>query len=459
MSLLFLNGLMPERHGGFIRALGSRHVLAGTRLQSLAGEPGLRLLDYPDERQLASSPWLAGLGALVEARTRELAASLAGDLAATQAATQSATHAAAGLAAPPDEHEIAELVRPRVERLLRDELRFRAFADQHAVDMVISGSDFSSHSRVVARVARRLGLPTLDIEHGFFFSRLAGDWCRVHGRMPLLFASEHVNLDNALEKELFEHEQALFPRHDPAESVAFLDLGTPVDTVATQELPREQALARLGLDPSRPQVLLGGSWIEARTANMLLGAQVDAIDLWEDLFRSLAASALGRRAQLTIKLHPADCRPDVLPGVKAACADLARRHGLPAPLVLPDSLAEAMSACDVVVSLSFSSILYDAFLMGRPSVVAFPRYLRFGEGEDWLRGSTLPLRAGVCEATVDGADAWRRVEAFLEPGRRARFARDREAFAARYGLRDRTVAAKSAAILDWIEQRLAVGAG
>lgn len=457
MSLLFLNGLMPERHGEFIRALGRRHTLAGTRLRSLTGEPGLSLIDYLDDGWLAAAPPATGseapgaLDARIEARTRELAASLAADL----AATQSDAH----LAAAPDEREIAALVRPRVARLVQDESRFLAFAAAHPVDLVISGSDFSSHSRPIARAARRLGLPTLDLEHGFFFSRLTGDWCRVHGRMPLLFASEHVNLDNALEKELLEHEQALFPRCDAAASATFLDLGTPIGTVATQELPREQALARLGLDPSRPQVLLGGSWIEARTVNMLLGAQVDAMDLYDDLFRSLAARELGRRAQLTVKLHPADCRPDVLPGVKAAWAALARRHGLPAPLVLADSLAEAMSACDVLMTPSFSSILYDAFLMGKPSVVVLPRHLRFGEGEAWLRDSTLPLRAGVCEATIDGEDAWRRVEAFLEPGRRERFARDREAFSRRYDLRDRPVAEKSAAILAWIERRLAVPAG
>jgi hypothetical protein len=449
VSLLFLNGLMPERHGGFLRALGRHHTLTGTCVPALAGEPGLQLIDYLDDRRLPSL--LADLVPRVAAGTRELAASLAIELAATQTD--------AGLAAAPDEREIAELVRPRVFRLVQEELRFRAFVAEHPVDMVLSGSDFSSHSRVIARTARRLGIPTLDIEHGFFFNRLTGDWCRVHGRMPLLFTSEHVNLDNALEKELFEYEQTLFPRHDPAEEVSFLALGTPIDTVATQEMPREQALAALGLDPARPQVLLGGSWIEARTVNMLLGAQVDAMDLYEELFASLAAREFGRRAQLTIKLHPADCRGDVLPGVQAAYTQLARRHGLPAPLILSDSLAEAMSACDVLVTPSFSSILYDAFLMGKPSVIVFPRYLRFGEGEAWLRESTLPLRAGVCEATADGDDAWRRVEAWLEPERRARFARDHAAFSRRYGLGDRPVAEKSAAILDWIEQRLAVRAG
>lgn len=78
--------------------------------------------------------------------------------------------------------------------------------------------------------------------------------------------------------------------------------------MATHALPCDQARAKLGLDPERIQVLIGGSWIEARNVQMLLGAQIDIMDTYEDLFRSLAAGTFRHRLQLTIKLHPADCR-------------------------------------------------------------------------------------------------------------------------------------------------------
>ena len=446
MSLLFLNGLMPERHGQLIRTLGRGHVLAGTRLESLAGDPDLRIIDYLDERRLAASPLLADLEANLAAQTRVLAGSLSADLAAIARGAQPA--------APLDEPEIAEAVRPRVARLLMDELRFLAFVQEHPVDMVLSGSDFGSHSRVVARTARRLGIPTLDIEHGFFFSRLAGAWCRVRGRMPLLFTSAFVNVDNELEKQLLEHEQAQFPRHHADEEVQFLALGTPIDTVASQGVPRLEAIHALGLDPERVQVLVGSSWIEARYVQMLLGAQVDTMDAWEDLFASLARTDFRHRLQLTIKLHPADCRPDVLPHVTSALESMARGHGLEPPLILSEALADALSACDVLLTMSFTSILYDAFLLGKPSVAIVPRYLRPGDGQDWRLNCTLPLQARVCEATTDGADAWRRVESWLEPGRQEQFARDREAFSRKYGLKDRPVQDKCEAILAWVEAQL-----
>lgn len=453
MSVLFLNGLMPERHECFIRTLGRAHTLAATRWGALAGDPTLRRLDYPDDSLLRGTPGLATLLERVDEQVRVLADSLAADLGANPLTP----HAGRPLSTA----EVEGLVRPRVERLLLEELRFCRFAEAHAVDMVVSGSDFASHSRLIARTARAQGIPTLDIEHGFFFSRLADEWSRVHGRMPLMFTSEYVNLDNALEVELLAREQEAFPPADPAHRVKYLGLGTPIDTVARQGLPREQALATLGLDPARLQVLLGGSWIEARSVQKLLGAQVDMMDLYEDLFRSLAASDLRDRLQLMIKLHPADTRPDVLPGVARALAALAVACGLPRPLLLADHLAEAMSACDILMATSFSSVLYDAFMMGKPSLVVFPRYLVLGDGDGdgWRTTCTRPVQAGVCEVAADGADAWRRVAQWLEPSRRERFERDRAALSRRYGLVDRPVQEKCDAIAAWIEARLAARPG
>ncbi|MBK7047622.1 MAG: hypothetical protein IPH48_14180 [bacterium] len=447
MSLIFLNGLMPERHGQFMRELGRVHTLAGTRMGALADNPDVTTIAYYDDRRLQAPAVIQDLESRVAEQTAILATNLATDMGA---GIQSPL---AG--APLSAREIAEVVRPRVARVLLEELRFRTFVRDHPVAMVISGSDFASHSRVIARTARQLGIRTLDLEHGFFFNRVTGDDCRVRGRMPLLFASEYVVVDNDLEKEQLEYEQTRFPGLDAGQEPRFLSLGTPVDTVATHALPCDQARAKLGLDPERIQVLIGGSWIEARNVQMLLGAQIDIMDTYEDLFRSLAAGTFRHRLQLTIKLHPADCRPEVRPNVTAALEAMASRYGLPHPLILADSLAEAVSACDVLLTMSNSSILYDAFLMGKPTVVLFPRYLVTSDREGWRQDSTMTLRAGVCEVATDGADAWRRIESWLEPERRRQFARDHEAFSHRYGLWDRPVAEKCSAILAWIDQQLA----
>jgi hypothetical protein len=443
LSTIFLNGLMPDRHSLFIRRLAARHTVAGTHLDGLTDLRAGRFLDYAADRDLMRSPLAEGFEGRLAEQIRILAGNLAADLRSSPVGP--------GPDWRLDPAFIEESLRPRVTALLTQDLRFRVFAQQHPVDLVVSGSDYASHSRVIALAARDMGLPTLNLEHGFFFNQIASEHRLPRGRMPLIFASEYVNLDNDLEKEWFEQERARFPHQD----LRFLSLGTPVDSVASQALSRSEATAALGLNPDKVQVMLAGSWLEARSAQALVAAQVDTVDLYENLFRSLAADDFRHRMQLTIKLHPADARPDVLPGVVAGLADLADDCGLVRPLILSDRLPEVLGAADVVLALGYSSVLYDAFLLGKPSVAVFPRVLAHSDKPDWMTRSTAPQRAGVSVATTDGAEAWRLAQAWLEPERQRRFAADHLAFSDRYGLRQRTPTQKCDAVIGWIEQQLA----
>lgn len=442
MSTIFLNGLMPDRHGFFIRRLAGRHTVAGTHLEGLTDLPVGQVIDYAAERGMMRSPLAAGLDRRIDEQLRLLVESLAADLRFSPVGP--------GPDWRLDPRFIQESLRPRVIDLVTQDLRFRDFVQHHPVDLVISGSDYASHSRAIALAAREMGLPTLDLEHGFFFNQIASEYRHARGRMPLIFASEYVNLDNDLEREWFEEERARLPHQD----TRFLSLGTPVDSVASRTLSRSEATAALDLDPDKVQVMLAGSWLEARSVQALVAAQIDTMDLYEDLFRSLAADDFRHRLQLTIKLHPADARPDVLPGVVAGMAALAEDCGLARPLIRSDRLPEVLGAADVVLALGYSSVLYDAFLLGKPSVVLFPRILTHSDEPDWTTRSTAPQRAGLSVATTSGAEAWRLAQQWLEPERRRRFAADHRAFSERYGLWPRTVEQKSDAVILWIEQQL-----
>jgi hypothetical protein len=443
MSTIFLNGLMSDRHGLFIRRLAARHMVAGTHLEGLADLPVGQVIDYAADLGMMHSPLAEGFDLRLVEQIRILAENLAADLRASPVGP--------GPDWQMDPEFIEESLRPRVTELVTQDLRFRVFTQHHPVDLVVSGSDYASHSRVIALAAREMGIPTLNLEHGFFFNQIASEYRHARGRMPQIFASEYVNLDNDLEKEWFEQERSRFPHQD----TRFLSLGTPVDSVASRTLSRSEATAALGLDPDKVQVMLAGSWLEARSAQMLVAAQVDTVDLYEDLFRSLAADDFRHRLQLTIKLHPADARPDVLPWVVAGLADLAEGCGLVRPLILSDRLPEVLGAADVVLALGYSSVLFDAFLLGKPSVAVFPRVLAHSDKPDWMTRSTAPQRAGVSVATTDGAEAWRLAQGWLEPERQRRFAADHQAFSDRYGLQLRTPAQKCDAVIGWIEQQLA----
>jgi len=442
MKTLFLNGLMPERHGRFIRRLAEKYILTGTRLGEFQADPAINTIDYGIDLPTPDSALAA---AQVQEQTRILAADIAADISVSPLGPPTGWQLGT--------QEIEKNIRPRVVRLLLQEIHFRAFLAQHPVDMVISGADYSGQARIIARLARRLGLPTLDLEHGFFFNSFAPDYRRPKGHMPTFFASEYVNLDNELEKKLVREELSLYPD----QGTTFLALGTPVETVAAHGVPRDEALAALGLDGQKTQVLLVGSWHEARSLQKLVTAQVNAINGFEDLFRSLARRPFHQRMQLVIKLHPADAHPEVIDGVHAGLLQMAECCGIDRPLIKTDMLPEVLSASDVVVAMGHSSVLYDAFLLGKPTVTFFPGLTAYPDRPDWGRESTLPQLARVSVGTDDGTEVWRHVEAWLEPERRAQFDRDRETFSREYDLRCRTVDQKCDRILAWIAGQLGAG--
>ncbi len=447
MKTIFLNGLMPERHGHFVRRLAARHTIAGTRLPDLEGVPDLNLLPFETGEDISAEIAAADIPRRLEEETRRLVDCLQEDL------THSPQGRDGGIRLDPQ--YVQQTLRGKVAQVLLMDLKFRLFARQYPVDLVISGSDYAVQARPIALCARRLGIPTLNLEHGFFFSRTAPDFVRRRGWLPPFFASEFVNVENAMEAELLSRELEVFGLPAPR----FLTLGTPIESVADQSLARSEALAALGLDASRTQVLLIGSWIEARSVQRLLAGQLESMRIYHDLFAELARREYRHRMQLVIKLHPAEARPDVFPGIQAGLTRMATDCGLPAPLILADRLPEAMAAADLLITTGLSSVQYDAFLMGKPSITVFPPSIIRCVPREWFTGGTRPLEFGVCEGVTSAAEAWDRAEAFQEETRRARFQADSRAFADRYGLGNTPLDDKCDAILDWIEGLPASGTG
>ena len=442
MKTIYINGLMRERCGDFLNRLAGRFRVVGEGLRPLTQAPHLHFVDPGAGREKPAEAEVQEQARSVIRQTEELAAHLAADL------KQAGLCPDAGWQVP------AEVIRndllPRVNVLMRRERLFRDYHARHGVDLVISGSDYGGHSRPVALAARELGVPTLNLEHGFFFSRFQSWLIEDKAFLPTLFVSEYANLDNALEVAGFAREAEDYPHL----GTRFLDLGTPVESVADQDLDRAAALQSLDLPDGRPRVLILGSWIEARAMNSLVQGQLDTMAAYEDLFRSLARHPRAGEVDLLIKLHPAEGHPQVFPGVQAALADLARQAGLPPPRVYKDNLPELLSVCDVVVTMGFSSVLFDAFQLDRPAVVLVLPFLAPSRQAGWQERISIPLRAGVMAAVETGEEVWSRVFAGLDPQERERLQQARAKLRERYGLEYRPVQEKSAAILAWIENLL-----
>ncbi len=441
MKTIFLNGVMLDRCAVFVNRLARRYRVAAPGLSS--GDPALNLMDSLAVAGPPTDAQKADTARRMEEQTSALAASLADDLTAV------APSFAPGWQVP--RAMVQQDLQPRVEKILGDELAFRNFVARQPVDLVISGSDYSSHSRVTAMVAREMGIPTLNLEHGFFFMRFRYQGEGPRGVLPTVFTSEYANLDNPLEVDVFRQRAAAVPHL----STRYLALGTPVATVAGTPLDPARARQTLELTGERKRVLVLGSWIEARAVHSMVQGQLDMMDLYEDLLGSLGQSELGREVELLIKVHPVEGHPQVFPGVRAALLRMAERHGLPAPRVFNDRLPELLTVCDTVVSLGFSSVLFEAFQLEKPSIVMVPRFLQPTHVEGWQTSICAPLEEKVVAVADDGAMACALVAASLEPGAREQHAAAVARFKQRHGLNFPSVEQKSEAIIDWIDDLLA----
>ena len=442
MKTIFINGLMPERSQVFLRHLARSFHIIGHGLGSLQNEPGLHISDPFSITRVFSSQEAQELKARIDEEVIVLEQQLTADIRAV-------AHGPAENWTLPD-GDIRNSLLTRVSILLKQEQYFKALHAKQPIDMVISGADYGSHSRVTASTARQLGIPTLNLEHGFFFNQIRWVFSEVKGHMPMFFTSEFVNLDSMMEVELFEELLANFPD----QGTTFLGLGTPVDTVAGQAISRDEACRQLGIDPQKTVVTLMGRWIEARSLNNLVRGQVDTINTFESLFATLAKSEFRHNVEVLIKLHPAEARPNVLPGIQACLENMADEYGLPAPRVFGDRLPEVLSAANLVASIGFSSVLYDAFQLGKPSIVLMPPFLIPSPHPDWRSRGNIPLAAGVMEVADDAADLWRRAVDWLTPERLKKLDGDVEKLTNKYQLQHNTVEEKSRNIVQWLQEYL-----
>lgn len=442
MKTIYLNGVMLDRCSEFVGMLARRFQVAAPGLELLRENPDLQVINALTAVEKRSADDVQARSRNMERHSAELMEQVRLDLTSL------------GLASVADQALASQEVRKdlvtRTARVLDLEDGFRRFHAAHPVDMVISGSDYGSHSRSVVMAAKELGVPTLNIEHGFYFMRADWDLADGPGYLPTLFLSDFANLDNGLEKEVLSREADSFPHLE----TRFLDLGTPVDTVFDPGLDAKTSAAALGLQEGRIRVLMLGTWIEARAMNSMVMGQADIIDTYEDVIRSLAGSENGHKIDLIIKVHPVDAHPEVFPGVKAGLEKMATSCGLPIPLVLNDRLSEALAACDGVITQGFSSVLLDVFHRGKPAVVFLPPFL---VPTGWANGEKkrcVPLRENMVTVAMNGKEAWDQVLAGMQPKNQEAFRQARAELIQKYNLEYQTVSQKSEKIVNWLEEYL-----
>jgi len=225
---------------------------------------------------------------------------------------------------------------------------------------IVLGHDTIPVGRAAALVARRLGVRTVHVPHAILpRPRVAAPWQGARVYADVVCAAG-------------EFSRAQYVGHG-ARPDAVVVTGAPRWDVhaggdaGARARCRAETAAALGIDPARPTVVFGPSWIERSTANASQHVQ-GALAVFQGV---LAAVARRPDVQLVVKLHPGELTRPGLDVARLARGYLgvARRAGVERIVLTGGHRAALVATADVLVGVN-SNLCLEAMLCGRAVVNA-----------------------------------------------------------------------------------------
>lgn len=328
---------------------------------------------------------------------------------------------------------------------------FRALLRTTRVDLLVGAADYSVYNRPVVLEARRQGIPTLDVQHSFIAAVWEADVCAERFPPFCPFISDFVNLDNDVEREVWQTHADAAPngRH-----VTFLTNGTPNDVSCLAALSREEARTQLGLRLDSNVVTVAGSWSEARRPTMTVLGPLGELAYFEGAFRGLAALQGTIALEVVVKLHPAYASDAIFDGARAYLENLAERTGLARPSILCTHTPEVLAASDLLVAPGCSSLLWEGLMTGVPGLVCLQPHELHVYRRERLNRSNVLFREGLLRYVFDDEELAAAVRDGLAPENRRRHAAIWERLRRERDLRVKTAEEKSRRLCDWIEAYL-----
>ncbi len=331
---------------------------------------------------------------------------------------------------------------------------FKKIVAQYGVDMVVCNADYSGLRRPIIMEARKLGIPTLDIEHGFFGAAPTASALKSGMQPPSVFCSDFVNLDNELEKTCW---QSLQDASHGKSNSQFLTLGTPNDHSFDANISRTEALQRLGLAPNRFTITVASTWMEAHIPAVVLEGQMQHVYFFKDVLRVLARLQPEHDLQIILKMHPAFTTGDrtAWEGALEFLQKYAEAVNIDIALTASSALSEIIAASDLLIYPNASSLLWEYFIAGKPGIVYYTPvlYEDYYDAEK-LNSSNALFRAGCARFAFDIEQLQERIEHYLQPDNYVAFEQKVAELRGKYNLQHRSLEEKCRNICKWIAKYL-----
>ncbi|MBN2527086.1 MAG: hypothetical protein JXR76_11885 [Deltaproteobacteria bacterium] len=427
-----MNTWFPNRHQTFIRTLSQHFTLVVHQPGQWAFQ-GENILDTTDVVERIGdvttllefqTEWLSYRAFMLQAAEKMLGHALVAD--------SSASH--------------LENTKPIVAEALKTALVLDEMARQTSIDAVVTCTDYTPQARPVIYMAQQLGIPTVQVEHGLFSTHPYPPPGTEHLSLAP-FASNFVILDNQLEVDIYQ-------RYNLQSSVKqLLPLGTPLDN-ATGGVTLSTAAARrrLNISPGELCVTVGLSWSEPHGPVALAAQQAEEVMFVRFVFESVQLIPQKHTVRIFLKLHPAISNFRSLNAAQNFYAHLAMQYGLLSQTtILVDGLHDVIAAADLVVTRTYSSILWDCIMHDTPTAFVTP-YAWRNVHTPPAPPSSAVADAGLLTYIQRQSEFIQLIEAVSDSDTPNDYSQKREAFCQKWEIRSESPKVKSERIVKWLKE-------
>jgi hypothetical protein len=335
-------------------------------------------------------------------------------------------------------------------------LAFQVFTDAHLfrkllqtkkIDMVLVCSDYDSHKRRnIVIEASKQNIVTINVEHGFLASSPPLDAYDPKKACPLLHASTYGIVDNPIEQaNTYNSERRKESRTE------YVVLGTPIESAIKKKVDRQLACDTLKIDPEKRYLTYLGTWWCTSHQSFIAKTPLEDAGICREFIKQFADYHKKTGIELIVKFHPTHANSPYFEQVRDCWLQYAEEYNCPIALITRMNLNEVLSVTEMTIMHHTSSVVWDCFMEGIPSICYYGPFLKsqFSNPSLLKDGSEL-YKNDIIQAVFSFEEIWQSADKILKTNFRSQFDASVMDIKERMGVENVDVLEKSQKVINWM---------